>query len=55
MLKAADGLPLARDPVVAAALAALLLAFARQPLDQPVLATPPAMSLLAKLLQVSCF
>ncbi len=52
VLKAADGLPLARDPLVASALAALLLCFARQPLDQPVLATPRAMSLLGKLLQV---
>lgn len=54
MLLAADGLPLARDPLVAAALAALLLCFSRAPLDQQVLVTPPAMSLLGKLLQVAC-
>lgn len=53
MLRAADGLPLARDPLVAAALAALLLCFSRTPLDQQVLVTPPAMSLLGKLLQVA--
>jgi hypothetical protein len=53
VLKAADGLPLARDPLVAAALAALLLCFSRTPLDQQVLVTPPAMSLLGKLLQVA--
>jgi hypothetical protein len=52
VLKAADGLPLARDPLVASALAALLLCFSRAPLDQQVLVTPPAMSLLGKLLQV---
>lgn len=52
VLKAADGLPLARNPVMAKALAALLLCFSRNPLDQQVLTTPPAMSLLAKLLQV---
>ena len=53
VLKAADRLPLARDPLVAAALAALLLCFSRTPLDQQVLVTPPAMSLLGKLLQVA--
>lgn len=52
VLKAANSLPVGEDPVVATALAALLLSFSRAPLDQQVLVGPHAMSLLAKLLQV---
>ena len=55
--KAAEALRLEEDEdcVVATALAALLLSFARHPADQAVLATPAAMRLLRRLLRVGAF
>lgn len=52
VLVAARSLPLARDALLAAALAATLLAFSRHAADQPVLASRDATAVLLQLLQV---
>lgn len=51
-MAAAAELPLAKDALLAAAVAATLLAFSRHAADQPVLASRDATAVLLQLLQV---